>query len=53
MGNIVVSAQKQIDMANARAGLISVDNTDLMEYTAQTDFRMCLMELGLEEGDLA
>jgi len=40
-------------MTNARVGMVSVENTDLMEYAAQTDFRLCLMELGLEEGDLA
>jgi hypothetical protein len=52
MDNIVVSIQKQLDLANGRAGMQSAQNADLTELVADMQYRQCLSELGLTPEDL-
>jgi hypothetical protein len=52
MENIVVGVQKQIDLANGRAGMQSAQNADLTEVVADMQYRQCLSELGLTPEDL-
>lgn len=52
MENIVVGIQKQLDLANGRAGMQSAQNADLTEVVADMAYRQCLAELGLTPEDL-
>lgn len=52
MGRLVVSRETRLEEINARCSGNDAGLSDVAEYAAYIEYRMCLTDLGMTEDDL-